>query len=151
MRPFHLAILECDSPLSGTHAKYGGYGDVFTALLRSGADALGDPDLIVSSDSNANPTSDSNGISNSTIDPKPEERNGADGKGRRRRLRITKWNVEKDMQRYPALDEIDGILVTGSSEWPSLFSTLHPPPHRVRIGTEAPEEQKKREQVLHQQ
>lgn len=118
MRPFHLAILECDSPLSRTHAKYGGYGDVFTALLRSGAESLGTPDLIISSDSssNLNSNSDSNGISNSIIDPKPEERNGADEKGRRRRLRITKWNVEKDMQRYPALDDIDGILVTGSSE-----------------------------------
>lgn len=129
MRPFHLAILECDSPLSRTHAKYGGYGGVFTALLRSGAEALGDPDLVLSSsDSNSNPNS--NGISNSTADPRSEERNGTDAKGSRRRLRITKWHIEKDMQRYPALDDIDGILVTGSSKWPSLFSMLDAPAHK---------------------
>jgi len=129
MRPFHLAILECDSPLYRTHAKYGGYCDVFTALLRSGAEALGDPDLVLSS-SESNPNSNSNGISNSTADPKAEERNGVDGKGHRRRLRITKWHIEKDMQRYPALDDIDGILVTGSSKWPSLFSMLDAPTHK---------------------
>lgn len=111
MRPFHLAILECDSPLSRTHAKYGGYGDVFTALLRSGAEALGEPDLIVHS-SDSDPNSHTNGVSNSTT----KEGKGGDGKAHRRRLQITKWNVEKDLQRYPALDDIDGILVTGSSE-----------------------------------
>lgn len=114
MRPFHLAILECDSPLSRTQSKYGGYGDVFTALLQSGAEALGNPDLIVESlSSNPNSKSSPNGISNSTTDPNPGERNGTVS---RRKLRISKWNIEKNMQRYPALDDIDGILVTGSSK-----------------------------------
>ena len=35
--PLRLAILECDTPLARTHATYGGYGGVFTALLRAGA------------------------------------------------------------------------------------------------------------------
>ncbi|KAL3427264.1 GMP synthase [Phlyctema vagabunda] len=38
--PLRIAILECDTPLDGTRAKYGGYGGVFTALLKAGADAL---------------------------------------------------------------------------------------------------------------
>ena len=125
MRPFHLAILECDTPLSRTEAKYGGYGDVFTALLRSGAEALGEPDLIINS-SDAN--SSSNGISNSTSDRQSEDGKGADGERQRRSLRITKWGVEKDMRRYPGLDDIDGILVTGSSESQSLSSMSRPSP-----------------------
>ena len=45
MRPLRIAILECDTPLDQTRAKYGGYGGVFTALLTAGAAALGEPDL----------------------------------------------------------------------------------------------------------
>lgn len=43
--PLRIAILECDTPQPGTRAKYGGYGGVFTALLKAGADALGHPGL----------------------------------------------------------------------------------------------------------
>jgi hypothetical protein len=43
--PLRIAILECDTPLDGTRSKYGGYGGVFTALLRAGADALSHPGL----------------------------------------------------------------------------------------------------------
>lgn len=43
--PLRLAILECDDPPPNTDAKYGGYGGVFTTLLRSGAELLGKPDL----------------------------------------------------------------------------------------------------------
>ncbi|KAI9836667.1 MAG: hypothetical protein M1819_001302 [Sarea resinae] len=46
--PLRIAILECDTPLDRTRAKYGGYGGVFKALLEAGADALGQPDLISS-------------------------------------------------------------------------------------------------------
>ena len=46
--PLRVAILECDTPLDQTRAKYGGYGGVFTALLNAGADALGQPELISS-------------------------------------------------------------------------------------------------------
>jgi hypothetical protein len=42
--PLRIAILECDTPLPNTEAKYGGYGGVFEKLLRSGARALGQPD-----------------------------------------------------------------------------------------------------------
>ena len=38
-----LAILECDTPLDRTRAKYGSYGGVFTALLHAGSEALGIP------------------------------------------------------------------------------------------------------------
>ncbi|KAI9821802.1 MAG: hypothetical protein M1827_002383 [Pycnora praestabilis] len=43
--PLRIAILECDTPLDRTRAKYGGYGGVFQALLSAGADALGHPGL----------------------------------------------------------------------------------------------------------
>jgi len=43
--PLRIAILECDTPLEKTRAKYGGYGGVFKTLLRAGADALKYPNL----------------------------------------------------------------------------------------------------------
>jgi GMP synthase-like glutamine amidotransferase len=46
--PLRIAILECDTPLEQTQARYGGYGGVFKALLTAGADALGNPDVISS-------------------------------------------------------------------------------------------------------
>jgi len=47
--PLRIAILECDTPLDGTRAKYGTYGGVFTSLLKAGADALQHPGLTSSS------------------------------------------------------------------------------------------------------
>jgi len=47
--PLRIAVLECDTPLPETKARYGGYGGVFEALLKAGADALGQPDIISSS------------------------------------------------------------------------------------------------------
>jgi hypothetical protein len=77
--PLRIAILECDTPLAGTQATYGGgYGAVFTALLKAGADALSHPGL-----------SSSSGLSLSVYDV------------------VTK-------QEYPALEDIDAILVSGS-------------------------------------
>lgn len=43
--PLRIAILECDTPLDGTRAKYGGYGGVFKALLEAAADALDTDEL----------------------------------------------------------------------------------------------------------
>ena len=43
--PLRIAILECDTARPSTQAKYGGYGGVFTALLKAGADALSYPGL----------------------------------------------------------------------------------------------------------
>lgn len=40
--PLRIAILECDTPLAQTREKYGGYGGVFTALLKAAADGLHD-------------------------------------------------------------------------------------------------------------
>ncbi|OCK78856.1 GMP synthase [Lepidopterella palustris CBS 459.81] len=77
--PLRIAILECDTPLDQTRAKYGGYGGVFEALLGAGADALGQPDLVSS----------------------------------KKGLEITKWDVV-NKQKYPSLDQIDAVLITGS-------------------------------------
>ncbi|KAK4979489.1 hypothetical protein LTR66_003537 [Elasticomyces elasticus] len=44
--PLRIAILECDTPLDRTRAKYGGYGGVFEELLGKGADELNMPDVI---------------------------------------------------------------------------------------------------------
>lgn len=78
--PLRIAILECDTPLKGTQAKYGGYGGVFTALLSKAADALEQPDVI----------SSQKGLEISTFDV-----------------------VNK--QEYPDLDNVDAVLLTGSS------------------------------------
>jgi len=43
--PLRIAILECDTPVPDTDKKYGGYGGVFTALLKSSADSLRQPGL----------------------------------------------------------------------------------------------------------
>lgn len=43
--PLRIAVLECDTPLEKTQAKYGGYGGVFKQLLQRGADKLGHPGL----------------------------------------------------------------------------------------------------------
>lgn len=76
--PLRIAILECDTPLAGARAKYGGYGGVFSALLSAGADALDSPNL--------------------------SSKQGLD---------LTTWDVV-EAQKYPSLDDIDAILITGS-------------------------------------
>jgi hypothetical protein len=43
--PLRIAILECDTPLDNTRAKYGSYGGVFAALLNAGVEALETPPL----------------------------------------------------------------------------------------------------------
>jgi hypothetical protein len=78
--PLRIAILECDTPLDGTRAKYGGYGGVFTSLLNAAADSLGHSGL-----------SSTEGMS------------------------ITTWDVVEKME-YPQLEEVDAILLTGSSK-----------------------------------
>lgn len=78
-RPLRIAILECDTPIGQTKAKYGGYGNLFKELLLNGADKLAQDDSIT----------------------KPE-------------LDITKFDVVSGEQ-YPKLDEIDAVLLTGSS------------------------------------
>lgn len=77
--PLRIAILECDSPLPNTAAKYGSYGGVFEKLLRSGATASGRIDCAESD------------------------------------LKISKHQIQLDPEIYPKLDDIDAILITGSS------------------------------------
>jgi hypothetical protein len=77
--PFRIAILECDTPLDNTKAKYEGYGGVFRRLLKESAVALG----------GINPDTD---------------------------LIISKYDIVNGTE-YPNLDEIDAILLTGSSVW----------------------------------
>ena len=92
--PLRIAVLECDTPLPQTKARFGGYGGVFEFLLRQGARALG-PDV---------------------IDPDKD-------------LKVTKHDVvggdDGDVEgEYPDLEEIDGILLTGSSMKPFFAALL---------------------------
>jgi len=73
--PLRIAILECDTPLPGTVAQYGGYGGVFTSLLRAGASTLSPP--LRDSD-----------------------------------LLLSAYDVVQ--QKYPSLDSIDAVLISGS-------------------------------------
>lgn len=86
-RPLRIAILESDTPLERTKNKYGGYGGVFEALLKTSAKELGQPEK---------------------LDPETG-------------LEITKWDVVHRDDLYPNLDDIDAILITGSS-----MSQLYP-------------------------
>lgn len=44
--PIRVAMIECDTPHPKIQEKYGTYGDMFTALLRAGADSLAQPEVI---------------------------------------------------------------------------------------------------------
>ncbi len=78
--PLKIAVLECDTPLERTRARYGGYGGLFKVLLEAGADALCQPDVISS----------------------------------KKGMEITSWDVVT-AQVYPNLEDVDAILLTGSS------------------------------------
>ena len=80
-------MLECDTPLPKTNARYHGYGGVFEALLKAGAQDLGRPD----------PYSG---------------------------LQISRYQVELHPEVYPNLQDIDAILITGSSMILSIPSHL---------------------------
>jgi hypothetical protein len=86
--PLRIAILECDTPLPNTEAKYGGYGGVFEQLLISGAKVLG------------------------KLDPE---------KG----FQISKYQIQLDPDNYPQIDDIDAILITGSSMHSSNGTGCH--------------------------
>jgi hypothetical protein len=80
-------MLECDTPLPKTSARYHGYGGVFEALLKAGAQDLG----------------------------RPDPHSG---------LQISRYQVELHPEDYPNLQDIDAILITGSSTIPSIPSHL---------------------------
>lgn len=44
--PLRIAVLECDTPLPNTNARYHGYGGVFISLLKASAKALNQPDRL---------------------------------------------------------------------------------------------------------
>ncbi|KAI9883138.1 MAG: hypothetical protein M1823_005103 [Watsoniomyces obsoletus] len=74
-RSLRIAILECDTPMDRTRAKYGGYGGVFTSLLQAAADGL--------------------------------------PMGQKPTLELSIFDVVNE-QKYPDLEDIDGILLSGS-------------------------------------
>ena len=92
--PIRLAILEADTPLEQTRCKLGSYGGVFTSLLHKAADASS-----IATD----------------------------------RFRITGWDVANEQdggveemggqyhwkrtRRYPKMEDVDAILITGSRMW----------------------------------
>lgn len=87
--PIRIAILECDTPLPRTAAKYGGYGGVFTALLHASAEKFG---------------WDKSELHITTHHVVDDEK-GTAGEEEAQELR----------KRYPRLEDIDAVLITGSS------------------------------------
>lgn len=85
--PIRIAVLEADQVLPKTRASYGGYTGLYTLLLHAGADSVGWP---------------------------------------RDKLQISKWDIkqrgaelsEQEVEKieYPHLDDIDAILISGSSK-----------------------------------
>lgn len=80
--PFRIAVIECDTPLPDVVQEFGTYGSIFEGLLKAGADALGQPDVISSQAG----------------------------------LQVTKWDVVNNKDSYPALEDVDAVLLSGSSE-----------------------------------
>lgn len=78
--PLRIAVLECDTPLDRTKAKYTGYGGVFKQMLERGADELKYPGL-----------------------------SSTEG------LELQMYDVVQGTL-YPKLEDIDAILITGSSK-----------------------------------
>lgn len=85
--PIRIAVLECDTPLPETKKRLKSYGGVFEVLLRAGAKALA-AELGVKDDDEVES-----------------------------RLEISKYQVELEPERYPRPDEVDAVLITGSSEF----------------------------------
>lgn len=85
--PIRIAVLEADGVLPQTRARYGGYTGLYTLLLNAGADSFGWP---------------------------------------REKLQLSKWDIvqrgaelsEQEVEKieYPRLEDIDAILISGSSE-----------------------------------
>lgn len=87
LNPIRIAVLEADKVLPQTRAIYGGYTGLYTLLLHAGADSFDWP---------------------------------------REKLQITKWDIiqrgvelsEQEVEKieYPQLEDIDAIMISGSSE-----------------------------------
>lgn len=90
--PIRIAILECDTPIGKTKERYGGYGNLFHELLLKGVDELAKED-------------------------------GQEGeKEAKLELAVTKFDVVNDLEAYPKLEDVDAVLLTGSS----MFITISP-------------------------
>lgn len=86
-----IAVLECDTPLESTRARYGGgYGAVFRALLDAAVESMRD-----------NKHGDS---TTTTTSPPPPE------------LDVTAWDIV-NKSRYPRVEDIDAVLITGSRNY----------------------------------
>ncbi len=97
----HIAILEADTPLTGTCALYGSYGGVFTSLFHKAADAISFPceNIHLTGYDVVNTTTGEEG---------GEEEMGGMYSWKRRRG-------------YPNMEDVDAVLITGSRMWvPSL-------------------------------
>lgn len=46
MPPLRIAVLECDTPIGNTKAKYGGYGNLFKELLQNGVQEVREKDSV---------------------------------------------------------------------------------------------------------
>ena len=95
--PLRIAILEADTPIGTTRAKYGSYGAVFTSLLYKAAAASHVPTDRL--EITAWDVINSEGLKEGEL-----EDMGGEMKTQRRKG-------------YPRLDDIDAILITGSRMW----------------------------------
>lgn len=152
-----IAILECDTPLEQTRAKYGGYGGVFTALLEAAAASLTVSSPRPLSSEASEEEENSTGVVGSrgsarevktAREEEEEEKPGqqqlqegggrGEGRGERKvpRLEITKWDVVHE-QRYPNLDDVDGVLLTGSRMSINFFLSISLNPSTFPLNLES--------------
>jgi hypothetical protein len=107
--PLRVAILECDTPLPETQAKYTSYGGVFTSLLERAHKSL-----------SITPTTNGAITNGATTNGPHPATNGHSALSDlaslpfSQALHISKYAVEQDPTHYPSLSSIDAILITGS-------------------------------------
>ena len=95
-----LAILEADTPITQTKAKYGSYGGVFTSLLHQAADAERIPRSRLE-------------LSGWDVVTAPD----AEGKGEQEEEDCGGMYRWKRRRGYPDLGQVDAVLITGSRMW----------------------------------
>ncbi len=100
--PIRIAILEADTPLGKTRAKYGSYGGVFTSLLYKAADASHIPRERLE-------LTGWDVLSMDAVKEGEEEVMGGE------------WNIKR-RKGCPKMEDVDAILITGSR----TSDSLHP-------------------------
>lgn len=108
--PLRIAILECDTGLPQALAKYKRYGAISSALLEAGAAAAAGVSGLSSL-----PQQQQEEEEQQQEERGEEEELQQRQEGGKRGLEIGIWDVVNEAGRFPRLEDVDGVFLTGSS------------------------------------